>query len=151
MRGTPLKHRLNEKQQKAQKAKRNVPESQESLIKLCFFRGEKPNKHKQLFGIVPGTGWGSNLFMCCLLGEKGETHLLGEKGKHMNEIPSKSRENAGTVPAHSRDNIPDNPLNILFMRFLVYGPRGPGNRINSFSLERMKKTHSPTHEMFILD
>ena len=31
-------------------------------------------------------------------------------------------------------------------------PRGPGNRKNSFSLERMrkKKKHSPTHEIFIL-
>ena len=37
----------------------------------------------------------------------------GEKGKHINKIPRKSQEKAGTVPGY-------NPVKILFMRFLVY-------------------------------
>ena len=42
--------------------------------------------------------------MCC--------PFLRDKGKHRNKIPRKSQENAGTVR--------DNPVKIMFMRFLVY-------------------------------
>ena len=31
--------------------------------------------------------------------------FLGQKGKHLNKIPRKSQENAGTVPGQSRHNL----------------------------------------------
>ena len=37
---------------------------------------------------------------CCLC----VARLLGGKGKHINKIPRKSQENAGTIPGQSRDN-----------------------------------------------
>ena len=53
-------------------------------------RGRKPKKKpKQLFRIIPGMG-GVNLLICCL--------SPGERWRHINKIPRKSQENAGTVP-----------------------------------------------------
>ena len=45
---------------------------------------------RQLLEIVPGNGWGSNLFICC--------PSLAQKVKHINTFPRKSSENDGTVP-----------------------------------------------------
>ena len=48
--------------------------SQMHLPLKTLFGGGKSKKHKQLFGIVPGMGGVSNLFMSCVfLGEKGNT------------------------------------------------------------------------------
>ena len=57
--------------------------------------GDKTNnKHKQLFGIVPGTGGGQVcLCVACLWDPEKETH----------NVPRKSQENAGTVLGQSRD------------------------------------------------
>ena len=61
---------------------------------------ELRKKRKQLFGIVPGTGGGQIcLFVAFFLGEK-ETHQQNSQ-----EISGKCR---------------DNPVKIMFMRFLVY-------------------------------
>ena len=76
--------------------------------KGSFLRRRETNKHKQLFGIVPEMGGGQ--FCLCV------AFFLRGKGNHINKIPRKSQENAGTVLGQSRDNC----VKILFMCFLVY-------------------------------
>ena len=70
-----------------------------------FIGEEKTNKHKQLFGIVPGMGGGQN----CLC----VPFLLGKKGN----IYTKFKENLKKKPGQSRDN----PVKHLFMCFLFIG------------------------------
>ena len=54
---------------------------------------EKSNRHKQLLEIVLGMGGG--LIGFCV------RPFHGRKGKHINKLPKKSQENAGTVPGQS--------------------------------------------------
>ena len=72
---------------------------------------EKTNKHKQLLGIVPEMGGGSNCFCVSL--------LLGEKGKHINKFPRKSQEKAGRVPGQSWENPGTIPWKFCLCVFLV--------------------------------
>ena len=83
---------------------RRVPNS----LHLAQARGaNKTNKHKQLHGIVPEMGGGSNC-LCVPL-------FPGEKGKHINKIPRKSQEKAGTVPGQSRDNPGQSCENFVYV------------------------------------
>ena len=53
-------------------------------------------KKKKLRGIVPEMGGGQIVYVF--------TFFFWGKGKHINKIPRKSEEKAGTVPGQSRDN-----------------------------------------------
>ena len=72
-----------------------------------YVRGEKTNKHQQLFGIVPGMG-GGQICLCVAF-------FLGEKGKHINKIPRKSQKSAGTVPGQSRDYTGQSGENFVYV------------------------------------
>ena len=62
---------------------------------------KKTHKHKQICGIVPGSGWGGKkLFMCFFLG-----HSLWGRKTHKQNPPKTSR---------------DNPVKQLFRCFLLY-------------------------------
>ena len=69
--------------------------------------------------------------MCCLF-------FLREKRQHINKIPMKSEEKAGTVMRQSQDN----PMNILFMRFLVYW-FFPGLMNEKHTFQGRKKNPNP--------
>ena len=58
-----------------------------------FSGKEKTHKHKQICGIVPGTGWVPKFCLCVFFG----SFLMGEK-KHINKIPPK-------IPGQFRENF----------------------------------------------
>ena len=73
----------------------------------AMFGNKKPININNFTGL--SRKWmGDKLFMCFV--------FPGDIGKHINKILRKSQEKAGTVPGQSRDN----PVNIMFMSFLVY-------------------------------
>ena len=91
---------------------------------------KKTNQHKQLLGIVPGMSGGLFVFMCCPFFFLGG----GGKGKHINKIPRKSEEKAGTVLGQSQDN----PVKIMFVCFVVYCFSCPQKESGKRSLEKEK-------------
>ena len=80
---------------------------------IFYSVNEKPIKINS-FSDFPGNGWESKFVYRYLL------LFLGRKGKHINKIPWKSQENARTCPGQSLDRSWDNPMENLFMCFLVY-------------------------------
>ena len=74
-----------------------LPHRSNNCTFAYFSGGKKPNKHKQLRGIVPEMGGGQTVYVF--------PFLLGRKGKHINKFPGnlrkrpgQSRDNPGTIP-----------------------------------------------------
>ena len=66
-----------------------------------FIGGEKANKYRQFFGIVPGMG-GSKICLCVAFfsGEKRETQKQNSQ-----EVSGKCRDNPGTISGQSREDF----------------------------------------------